>query len=425
MHTERAETDAAAESNGLRVRLVRLSQPVRARNFRLIWLAMVASETGDWVGRLALSLLVYERTGSPALTGAVTTVAVAPYLGLGQVVTARLSIRPARRVLIGCDLVRAAVYLCMVANPPIALLLALEFVNGTLTVPFESVRSAVLPSSVPEGQYGEALAVATITKEVALLLGYLAGGALFTVYGARWLLGLNAITFLVSATLLLGLPRPRRAIASQVRQQAPSVLRGARFVLGDPIIRRCVFGYAAVSGFAIVGDALAPVFVKEELGGDATQVGILLAAVSAAVIVFAVWAPRKGSETSLVRKGALIALLGAGSAALLFAINLSLPMAVLPFVALGAVFASRLPAYQVIGTRTPDSLRATVFGFTVGMISLTTVVVPVVAGALADRFSIVTVMWLFPALGAAVALLAAVLPLRDDGSGLSADVEQE
>lgn len=352
-----------------------------------------------------------------------TAAAVAPYLGVGQLVTARLAPLPARRTLIACDLLRAAVYLTMATYPPVALLLLLEFVSGSFSVPFESIRSALLPSTVPEGQYGDALAVATMTKEFALLVGYLGGGILFAALGPRWLLALNAGTFLVSAALLLGLPRPRRRAGAEMGRARAGIRDAARFVLGDAVVRRCVLTYAAVGGCAVVGEALAPVFVERELRAGPAAVGMLAATISAAVILFALAVPRGGSTVLLTRSSALFGLAGSAAAAGLFALDVGLPVAVLPFIALGAVYASRVPAYQVVGTRTPEHLRAAVFGVVVGAISLTSLVMPLAAGLLADQTGIRTVMVAFPAAGAVVAALAAVSPLTEPSSARRARAE--
>ena len=47
------------------------------RHFRRLWLADMVSLLGDWAGRLALAVLVLERTGSPAWAAAVTAVSLA------------------------------------------------------------------------------------------------------------------------------------------------------------------------------------------------------------------------------------------------------------------------------------------------------------------------------------------------------------
>ena len=51
--------------------------PLRRPAFRRLWAADMISLLGDWAGRLALTVLVLERTGSPAWAAAVTAVSLA------------------------------------------------------------------------------------------------------------------------------------------------------------------------------------------------------------------------------------------------------------------------------------------------------------------------------------------------------------
>jgi MFS family permease len=402
----------------------RLIGPLRSRTFRRLWLAQLASELGDWAGRIALAVLVLEKSGSPVLTGAVATAAMAPYLGPGQVLTTVFARLPTRRALITCDVVRAVAYAAMLATSSPTALLLLAFLSGMLTLPFESLRSGMLPKSVPTEEYGNALAVATITAEFSLFAGYLAGGTVIALVGTRATIALDAVTFLVSALLLAGLPRPRRRgpTADAVRPFA-DLGRTAQFLITDPIIRRFTIYYSLACGSAITGETLAPVFVEKELHSGAGLVGALSASVSAGVILFALVAPHTGSHVALLRKGALMAVAGGTAAAALFTVDLPLPFTALPFIALGAVFASRLPGTQAMGLRIPDHIRATAFGLVSGALALGIVVIPPIAGYLADSIGIRSVMVLFSGAAAAVAAIAVVIPLHATESASDADVE--
>ena len=69
---------------GILTRAAALGGPLRVPAFRRLWLAQLVSELGDWAARLALSYLVYERTGSAALAGIVTAASLIPWLGRGR-----------------------------------------------------------------------------------------------------------------------------------------------------------------------------------------------------------------------------------------------------------------------------------------------------------------------------------------------------
>src|SRR5260370_24276399 len=92
--------------------------------FRALWLAQVLSVAGDQLARVALTLLVFDRTHS-ALLAAVTFAASVVPAFFGGVALAGLADRlPRRQVMIACDLIRVALVAVMaVSRIPIPVLL--------------------------------------------------------------------------------------------------------------------------------------------------------------------------------------------------------------------------------------------------------------------------------------------------------------
>ncbi|MEY2456133.1 MAG: hypothetical protein QOK06_1227, partial [Acidimicrobiaceae bacterium] len=91
----------------MRRRVKALQAPLEHRDFALLWLSLLSSNLGDWIGRVALSILVFDRTGSAFSTAMVMTVSVLPFVGLGPYLTAKASRYHRRSVLVGSDLGRA------------------------------------------------------------------------------------------------------------------------------------------------------------------------------------------------------------------------------------------------------------------------------------------------------------------------------
>src|SRR5689334_17609466 len=84
--------------------------------FRWMWLAELLSVCGDQLARVALSVLVFDRTGSAFLTGLTYALTYAPSL-LGGILFSGLADRfPRRAVLVGVDVWRAAL-MAVVAVP--------------------------------------------------------------------------------------------------------------------------------------------------------------------------------------------------------------------------------------------------------------------------------------------------------------------
>jgi predicted MFS family arabinose efflux permease len=387
-----------------------LAAPLVHREFRLLWLAQLGSDLGDWIGRVALSILIFERTGSAFTTALVTTVSVLPYVGLGPFLTARLSRFHRRSVLVGSDLGRAVLFALLAVSLPIPVLLVITFLAGCLSPPFEAVRSAAVPTTVPPEDFGDANALMTLTLEAALLLGYAAGGGLVAIVGVRPALLVNAASFLLSALLLTRLHLPGED-ARRAHEQV-TVRSGVRAVLNDPFVRRFVWTYSIAGGCALIPEALGPVLVEGELGRGPALVGLLAAAVPLSVIFTTIIVPRRGTDTVLLRSAATMSLIGCGTAAAVFAFKPDLPFIFLPFLAVGVTFTSRIPGTQVVGVRLDDHLRANAYAVISACIAAGQAVVPLGAGLLARSIGVRhAAAWCL--LGAAlISAYAAIFPPR-------------
>jgi len=346
-----------------------LLSPLRLRDFRRLWIADMISLLGDWAGRLALTVLVLERTGSPAWAAAVTAVSLAGFVGLGQVL-ATLADRHGRiTVMLVADLARAVLFFAMLLSMPVGGLLVLAFLAGLATPPFEAARSAALPDLVPEERYGEALALAGISVQSSLVLGYALGGLLLTVVEPEAAVAINATTFLVSALVLLGLRETAAAVPAAVRSTVKRSLGdGAAALFGDRMVRRALVIVAFTGALGTVGEALVVPYADGIGLGDGT-IGLLAAAVPIGTLLGTV-AISSGTRDhhALLRNAAWCATLTSAAAAPLFWFEATGAAAFLAFIVAGGIFAVSIPTNIVIGTRLRRDARASAMGIAVGVL---------------------------------------------------------
>ena len=370
------------------------------RDFRLVWSAQVLSELGDWAARVALAVLVLDRTGSKVLTAAVTGIGFLPWVGIGQALAALADRFPRRSVMVVADVVRAVSFFALSVVEPVWALLVLAFIAATATPPFEAARAATVPEVVSEVGYGDALALSNITFQAVVVLGYLFGGGLVVIVGARTALAINAGSFAVSAILLSFMTAGR--IARRAASVGASIRAAMRIIFDDPFLRRAAI-LAAVGGAAgIVGEALVAVYVRENLPGTGDwAIGVLAAAVPAGTILASILVRRRGEHEDLLRTSALVIVLGAVGGILWFLIEPPNMWAIAAFFSIGIVFAMVIPAYAVVGTRMPEEMRATAFGLLQGMLLGGQALASIAGGGLAVAVGSgpASALALFPALG--------------------------
>jgi predicted MFS family arabinose efflux permease len=386
-----------------------LGAPLRHRDFRLLWFAQVASELGDWAGRLALAVLIQERTGSAALTALVTTVSLLPYIGLGQWLATLADRYPRRPIIVFSDLARAALFAAMVIPQPIWSLFALALAGAILTPLFEAARNSLTIHTVPRAEYGDAIALANLTFELGLLVGYAAGGGLASAFGPRTALLINACSFIVSA-LLLRQMSVGSASAAADDEPPPRVKDGWRVVAGDPFVRRFLLTYGVIGACAIVGEALVVPYAVNELDGGPGQAGLLAAAIPCGAIVATILSRSRGNDTKKLRRASLVALVGAVTAIVFFAMGPSSPLVLVPFAAVGAMLASRVPANEVAGLRIPDRVRGSAFMIIQGFLLGGRAAAAALGGVLARWIGIRSTLVLFLGVAALVSAWGSTLP---------------
>ena len=189
--------------------------------FRALWLAQILSVLGDQLARVALTLLVYDRTRSPLLAAVTFAASVLPVFVGGLVLSGLADRLPRREVMIACDLARLVLVLIMaIPGVPLPVLVGLLFAVTMISTPFTSARSAMYPDILPGDSFALGTAVTMTTYQVALVAGFAGGGTVVGFFGVRPSLLADAATFAISALIAVLWVRPRPA----ARPAAPPCL---------------------------------------------------------------------------------------------------------------------------------------------------------------------------------------------------------
>ncbi len=364
------------------------------REYRALWFAQTLSVAGDQLSRVALSVLVFNRTGSALLTGAAYAMTFLPW-AIGGPLTAGLADRlPRRTLMIVCDVVRALM-VAIVALPgiPLWLMLLLLFIGGMCAPPFSSARAALIPDVFPdEDRFVAASAIGTTTMEAAQILGFAAGGAVVASLGPRTSLVVDSATFLFSAVLVaLGVrSRPAARVGERSRGAGLSDVRsGARLVFDDPRLRALIF-LAWLCGLYIAPEALAAPYAASQHAGP-IAVGLLLAANPIGTTVGALLVGRFLSSSRRRRLMIPMAVF-TGLPLIICALQPGVVVTWLLWAASGFFSAYNLAASAEFALAVPDESRGQAFGIVMSGMMVGQGIGLVVAGFLAEHISPLSVV---------------------------------
>jgi MFS family permease len=215
-----------AMRQALRLRLLASATALRQvfanPDLRRIQLAGAGSIIGSWSYTVALAVYAFE-SGGAAAVGLVALIRFVPS-AIASPFTSLLGDRfPRARVMLGADLVRAAVMAAGAAAialdaPPVLVYLVAAISTVTSTA-FRPAQSALLPAlaRTPEELTAANVAASTI-ESVGVFLGPALGGILLALTGPAVVFAVNGATFLWSAFLIARIRTPEppvEAVASQ------------------------------------------------------------------------------------------------------------------------------------------------------------------------------------------------------------------
>jgi MFS family permease len=250
------------------------------REFAGLWVAWLLSVAGDQFARVALSLLVYDRTRSALLTAATYAVTFIPDLVGGPFLASLADRFPRRRVMVAADLTRAVLVAVMtIPGQPIAVLIVLLFVVQTVSVPFTAARGAMTKAMLADAHFVVGAGIMQTTYQLGLVAGFPLGALVVAALDPRGALLVDAATFLVSAALIRLFVAERRALDApngRPKTTWAAVKGGFQLVRASPK-HRALLALACVSGFYVAPEGLVVPYV-DQIGAGTAAVGLLLAA---------------------------------------------------------------------------------------------------------------------------------------------------
>ncbi|MFB6726600.1 MFS transporter [Kribbella sp. NPDC056345] len=331
--------------------------------FRALFVAGVLSVAGDQLARVALAVLVFDRTESAGLTALTYALTYVPDLLFGPLLAGFADRFPRRSVMILTDLARAILVAAMaIQGLPLLVVILLLLGLQAFGSPFNAARAATLPAVLPGDHYVLGKAANDMVVQFSQVLGFGAGGAIVVAVGTSGGLLLDSATFLLSAALLaVGVrrrPAPTGGTDAPRRSYFKDLSAGLSLVARTPKLRSLVI-LATIAGFYVTVEGLAIPYAHE-IGHGPTAAGLLLAASPAGAVagmwLITLWPP----ERRMRLLGPLAALACAPLALCFF--TPGLVPALLLWGLSGMASAYHLPTSAAFVQAVPDAQRGQAFG---------------------------------------------------------------
>ena len=292
--------------------------------YRRLFAAQAVAMIGTGLLTVALGLLAYDLAGSNAgaVLGTALTIKMLAYVGLAPVINALVARWPKKTVLIGADLIRAAMALSLPFITDVwqiyVVIFLLQSASATFTPAFQSLIPTILTR---EKDYTRALSLSRLAYDLEALVSPAMAALLLTVFSFNNLFLGTVGGFLFSALMVAMTVLPK--VSAATGPQAPLWHRttlGARIFWRNRRLRSLLalnLVVAAPTALVLVNTV---VYVREVLHRPDTDLALALACFGVGSMVVALSAPRVldrfGDRAVMLTGAAVIPVVLAGAAAL-------------------------------------------------------------------------------------------------------------
>jgi MFS family permease len=245
--------------------------------FRRFWLATSVSVLGTWMAAVALSIRMFDVTGSPGWVSALLFAEFTPTVLIGFAFGHMLDRLPLRRSLMASDLGGALAFaaLALIDTPWMVVLLAA--VAGATAGVFRPLATAAVPLMVSDDDLEAATGAIGSADNAMTFLGEVIGGVLVGSIGAELALALNAISFAGSALLIStctslarrGSDAPSERAAMHARATFARIRR-------SPVLRQIAIGWTIATVVLGVVLAVQVPLLRGQFHAAPAVVGLLL-----------------------------------------------------------------------------------------------------------------------------------------------------
>jgi len=290
--------------------------PLRIQIFRALWMAGLVSNVGTFMHTTGASWLMTTLTDSPTSIALLQTVWAAPGFLLALVAGALADILDRRRLLIFTQLFMAVVagvlgVLELTDNVTVGSLLLLTFllsVGATLNMP---PWVALTPELVPRDTLPQAIALNSISMNIAQSVGPAVAGLVIATLGTGAVFVLNAVSFFAVVVVVVKWRPAPRDTTVPVEHVMSAIRTGVRYIRHSPALIVMLVRLGLVTVFTASLMALLPVIARGRLGVSSGGFGILSAALGLGAVAMAALLPtlrtRLGPDLTMALGGAVYA----------------------------------------------------------------------------------------------------------------------
>jgi MFS family permease len=392
---------------------------LRQRNFTLLWLGGLISNTGDWLLVIGLPVYVYLLTGSALATSITLITAFVPNLLIGSVAGVFVDRWDRRWTMIISNLLLALGLLPMLAvhsKETLWIVYIVAFCESCFDQFVYPAESALIPNLVSEEHLVSANALKSIGRNSSRLIGGALGGIVLAALGLRGVILIDALSFLFVASMILLIRMPAKPQSAAqlpeihavdngsagertinpIKHFASEWLEGLQLIARRRALTILLIMFMLQSLGEGVFGVLLVVFVKQVLHGGSVDYGLILSIQAIGSLIGGAFIGAFGKRFAPARMLGVSTFIFGLIDLLIIDVPIFFPSILLVmalFVAVGVPGTAGQVSFQsLVQFLVEDKLRGRVFGTAAAIGALMTLLGMILAGALGDRLGSVLLL---------------------------------
>lgn len=260
------------------------------RDFLILWSTQSVSQLGSSITAFALTLWLYEKTGSSLSTAALTICSYTPYVLMSIFAGALTDRFDKKKTMLGCDVFAVLCTITVLAlfstnRLMVWHLYVLNAVSGLMNTVQQPASEVAMTLIIPDKYYQRTSGLRSLSRSLISILNPLIATALYSFVGLNGVIAVDIGSFIVAFISLLFFIR----IPENKSDKRESVLNLAKeglvFLKENPLIMTLILFMSGVNLVASAFDATLPGYVLPNPKGGSSVLGIVTSCSGIAMII--------------------------------------------------------------------------------------------------------------------------------------------
>lgn len=262
----------------------------KLRDYYILWSTQGLSQLGSSITAFALTLWLYEKTGSALSTAALTICSYVPYVLMSIFAGALTDRWKKKPTMLVCDTLAAlstlVVFLLYKTNTlAVWHLYVINAVSGLMNTVQQPASEVTMTLIVPKECYQKTSGLNSLLRSVNSILNPLLATALYAAFGLDIVIAVDLLTFVVAFTALAGFIKIPETQSVKKEGTLKLAGEGLSFLKKSPMILTLLLFMSGINLIAFASSATLPAYVIPNPRGGSNVLGLVTSCAGAAMVV--------------------------------------------------------------------------------------------------------------------------------------------